>query len=182
MSADPLQAAGRYTRLAVDLVNTGNGARDELRAPTELRAFLLAHDEPEPIRVSAADLAAVRRLRSRLAAVFVAESESAAAGLLNALLGESCTAPYLSDHDDTAWHLHFSRTDAPWSEWLASITATGLARLLAEGGFPRLLVCAAEDCTRVLVDESRNHRQRFCSAACATRTRVAAHRRRANSV
>lgn len=164
--------------LAVDLVNTATVGPDALATPHDLRRFLLAHAEPEPVVVTAADLAAVRRLRQRLRQIFEAAQPADRAEMLNRLLTGNATRPYLTDHDGTAWHLHVSRPGASWAQWLAARTSLGLALVVAGGGIDRLRACAAGDCRAVLLENSRNHTRRFCSPTCATRTRVAAHRAR----
>lgn len=174
-------SVGWSTDITVDLVNTVTSDRDVLCTPSELSAFLLAHGESAPIDVDAADVAAIRELRSRLRTVFETADEVEAAAVVNDLLGAHATRPYLSDHDGTAWHLHVARPQAGWPEWLAARTALALALVIADDGFPRLRRCEAPGCAVVLLDTSRNHTRRFCSTTCATRTRVAAHRRRHNS-
>ena len=87
----------------------------------------------------------------------------------NRLLERAGTRPRLSDHDGTPWHLHLTAEDASWAEWLAATTGLGLARLLAEDGTARLGRCAAPGCGRAFAGGPRNHRRRFCSAACGNR-------------
>jgi predicted RNA-binding Zn ribbon-like protein len=164
--------------MAVDLVNTRRDGQDQLVSRFDLREFLIAQGEPEPIELADTDLISVLVLRSRLRAVFAAETETEAAGLLNELLAESAAVPYLSDHGGVGWHLHMSRPDASWSDSLAAQTATALAQLIGAGGFNRMRTCAAEDCKQVFIEQSRNHSQRFCGQTCATRTRVTAYRAR----
>ena len=168
----------RFVHLAVDLVNTARDGRDFLVTPYDLHEFLLESGEPEPFEVTASDVLEVAELRARLRAVFMAPTEGQAAKLLNVVLHESATAPYLSHHDEVGWHLHVAKPDAEWAEWLSALTATGLAQLISGGGFDRMRVCEADGCQRAFVDESRNHSQRFCCQSCATRTRVNAYRAR----
>ena len=50
----------------------------------------------------------------------------------------------------------------------------------AEGTWPRLKLCAAEDCGRAFVDASRNRSATWCSmATCGNRAKVSAFRARA---
>lgn len=177
-TARSVRAPGRFVHLAVDLVNTVRDGKDFLRTPHDLRTFLLESGEPEPVEVNDTDLLEVLELRQRLRRVFTASSEDEAAKVLNEVLHESATAPYLSRHAGVGWHLHVAKPDAEWAEWLSALTATGLAQLLSGGGFDRMRVCAADACERAFVDESRNHTQRFCCQGCATRTRVTAYRAR----
>lgn len=124
------------------------------------------------------DLAHVRELRQRLREVFEAEREADAAAIVNALFAEYATRPYLSDHDGTPWHLHVSTMDADWGASLAALTAMGLAVLVAGHGFGALRRCAATGCELVFVATAPGRARRFCSPACATRTRVSSYRAR----
>lgn len=178
MGVETELSVGWSMDITVDLVNTAASGRDDLRTPSELSAFLLAHGESEPVVVDAADVAAIRELRSKLRVVFETADGAEAAGVVNELLALHATRPYLTDHDGTAWHLHVAGPEASWPEWLAARTALALALVIADGGLSRLRRCAASGCDVVLLDTSRNHTRRFCSPTCATRTRVAAHRRR----
>jgi predicted RNA-binding Zn ribbon-like protein len=168
----------RFIHLAVDLANTVRDGRDQLVSPFDLHQFLVESGEPEPFEVTQYDVFDIVELRTRLRAVFDARTEDEAAVVLNELLAESATAPYLSPHAEVGWHLHVAKPDASWAEWLAALTATGLAELISAGGFDRIRVCAAADCGRAFIDESRNHTQRYCTSTCATRVRVTAHRAR----
>lgn len=168
----------RFVHLAVDLVNTRRDGYDFLVTAYDLRQFLIESGEPEPFEVNIGDVVSVLELRARLRTVFMASTEDEAAKMVNEVLHQSATAPYLSRHDEVGWHLHVAKPDADWAEWLAALTATGLAELISGGGFDRMRVCAAHACDRAFVDESRNHSQRFCCPSCATRTRVNAYRAR----
>lgn len=176
--ARSVREPNRFVGIAVDLVNTARDGQDFLVTPYELQEFLIGCGEPEPVEVTIHDVLDVVELRGRLRTVFAAATEDEAAGVLNALLAESATAPYLSHHPEVGWHLHVAREEAGWAEWLAALTATGLAELIGAGGFDRIRMCAAQGCRRVFLDESRNHSQRFCCSSCATRTRVNAYRAR----
>ncbi|MGH3680930.1 MAG: CGNR zinc finger domain-containing protein [Natronosporangium sp.] len=165
-------------RIAVDLVNTHRDGVDRLAGPDDLRRFLLDHAEPEPVSVTDGELTQVRVLRQRLRAVFEAEQDADAAAILNALFADHATRPYLSDHDGTLWHLHVSTMDADWGSSLAALTAIGLAVLVAGHGFDALRRCAAADCEMVFVVTTPGRVRRFCSPACATRTRVSSYRAR----
>jgi predicted RNA-binding Zn ribbon-like protein len=50
--------------------------------------------------------------------------------------------------------------------------------LVSEYGISRHGGCAAEGCSKVFADTSRNAARRYCSSACANRSAVAAHRAR----
>ena len=52
----------------------------------------------------------------------------------------------------------------------------------ADGSWPRLKLCAADDCGRAFVDRSRNRSATWCSmATCGNRAKVSAFRARARS-
>ncbi|MGI5132051.1 CGNR zinc finger domain-containing protein [Pseudonocardia sp. CA-107938] len=169
--ASALQVPDRAAHLAVDLVNA------QLPDAEALRQFLVAHGEPEPVTVDDTDTLAVTAVRERIRPVFDLPADAAAA-LLNALLAEFAERPHLSDHDGTSWHVHATRADATWAEWIAGTGALGLALYAAAHGFTALGTCAAPDCTRVFVNPAERRVRRFCTPNCATRTRVAAHRAR----
>jgi predicted RNA-binding Zn ribbon-like protein len=53
-----------------------------------------------------------------------------------------------------------------------------MATVLGSEYADRLGVCAAPACDRVFVDVSRNGTKRFCTEACQSRVKAAAHRAR----
>ncbi len=141
---------------------------------------LRRYGEPEPVTLTPADIAGLARAARALWAVFLATSADAAARHLNTILGTYASAPRLSDHDGTPWHLHVDHEDeSPWEEWLASSSALALATLLAERQANPAGRCASARCGRPFIDLGRGDPRRYCSARCATRERVAAHRQAA---
>jgi hypothetical protein len=183
VSADIRFGPGRWAQLAVALVNTAPTARypDTLNRPGDLRDLLLAHDEPEPVTVGARDLADALQARCDLAAVFAASpDQGTVARLLNQLLAGTAR-PQLTRHDGTALHLHLDAPDSSWGGWLAATGAMVLALLVADHGVEVLGQCAARDCPRAVLRIGPGPRRRFCDNACASRTRVAAHRARGRS-
>lgn len=169
-------------RIATDLVNTCRRGEERLRSAADLRRFLLDHAEPEPVEVTEADVAGVRAVRARLRAVYEAERDAEAAAVLNDLLARYATRPYLTDHDGSPWHLHVNTMDAGWPESLAAMAAMGLATVAAGYGLAAIRTCAAPGCDAVFVTTTRQRIRRYCSPACATRTRVSAHRARRRGV
>ena len=123
------------------------------------------------------DLDAVRKLRSRLRAVFDAPDPAGAAAEINRILADHGAAPSLS-LDGPMPHLHFEDPKGDLVDWLAVVTAMGLAAVMVEDGPDRLGVCQADGCEDVFVDTSRNRSRRHCSDGCRNRQNVAAHRRR----
>ncbi|MBW1637517.1 CGNR zinc finger domain-containing protein [Microbacterium resistens] len=169
----------RWALLAVALVNTAANARhgDQLERPEQLRDFLLSHNEPEPVSIDARDLADARAARSEFAAVFVADNEILLAERLNAMLTQYTAPPRLVLLPNQPLHVHIDRPDSSWGEWLAASGAMALSLLIAEQGPGILGTCSASDCGHALLRFGPGPPRRFCEERCASRTRVAAHRR-----
>src|SRR5690606_7753692 len=106
---------GAAAELAVRLVNAD---------PAADLALLLPEAGYRPIdAVSPRQAAALRRWTRRLGEVFRAPGVD----LLNALLAETTSRPYISTHDGRAPHLHYAAEDAPIDERVKAYTAAGLA-------------------------------------------------------
>jgi predicted RNA-binding Zn ribbon-like protein len=150
----------------------GPGERDAVIEVLE------AHGEPSPVELSPADLEGLRRAALELREVFTAGDVAAAADRINGLLAGRAHPPRLTTHGGASgWHLHVdSSDDAPWGEWLLTSSALALAVLLAERQAPPAGICASPTCGRPFVNVGRGSTRRYCSAACGTRQRVAAHR------
>jgi hypothetical protein len=178
MGAEVRFGSTRWARLAVALVNTAPSRRheDRLTGPEDLRALLVAHDEPGPVEVDADDLADARAARSALGAVFAAcDDQEQLADRLNELLARSAR-PRLAAHDGVPLHLHIDAPGSSWGEWLAASGAMALALLVSEHGIGVLGRCEAPDCAHVVVRTGPGPARRYCGTTCASRTRVAAHR------
>jgi predicted RNA-binding Zn ribbon-like protein len=165
--------------LAVLLPRAGNrlapGSPGERDAVIEV---LEAHGEPSPVELSPSDLEGLRRAALELREVFTAGDVAAAADRINGLLAGCAHPPRLTTHGGASgWHLHVDGSDdAPWGEWLLTSSALALAVLLAERQAPPAGICASPACGRPFVNVGRGSTRRYCSAACGTRERVAAHR------
>jgi predicted RNA-binding Zn ribbon-like protein len=159
------------------LVNTGRAPVEEMPDVAALDQFIAdwqwtgsrTHDE--------AELAAVLRLRSRLARLWEMTADEAVV-LVNGLLAEANALPQLVKHDGWDYHIHATSPDAPLADRMAVDAAMAFADVIRVGEFGRLRVCAADDCADVLVDLSKNRSRRFCSLTCANRVNVAAYRSR----
>lgn len=178
IATDSLQTPDRALRIATDLVNTHRRGDELLHGPVELRRFLLDHAEPEPVDVTQRDVDEVRAVRRRLRAVYEAEHPDDAAAVLNQLLADHATRPYLSNHDGNPWHVHVTTMDAGWAQSIAAMSATALATVAAGYGFDALRTCAARDCDTVFVTTARHRVRLYCSQTCGTRARVSSHRAR----
>ncbi len=171
----------RALDVIVDLVNTDPASTGEemLPDPDALREFVVRHDLSDVHRITDEDLAAVQAIRAPLREVFLAEGAEGSAKLLNDLFSTMTMSPRLTDHDHYAWHMHYFTPGAAVAEHLLIDGAMALAVVVTTGEHERLQTCAAPDCSRVLVDLSRNRSKRYCdSRTCGNRLHVAAYRER----
>nr|WP_218853411.1 CGNR zinc finger domain-containing protein [Schumannella luteola] len=134
--------------------------------------------------VAAAEHPRTRRVIDDWLRVVDAPSESERAAELNAQMAALAAYPRLTDHDGEGWHLHYRDLDQSLSHVLGAVIAVGTALHLTTRGMQRLGRCAAgddpgDDCRNVVVDVTRNGRQRYCSVRCANRAAVRRHRARA---
>ena len=170
---DPAAAAERAAALT-GLLTSGRPA-----GASEVAAVLRDFGEPEPITITDADLAGLRRVAAALRQVFASPDAGTAARLLNDLLAASAGPPRLSSHDGTAWHVHVDRDDdAPWADWFAAASAAGLATVLAGRQAVPGGLCAAPGCGAPFAATGGGSPRRYCSARCASRARVTAYRAR----
>jgi predicted RNA-binding Zn ribbon-like protein len=164
---------------AAALVNTLSDDGDSLTTLPELAAWLAAHRVSGTQLQTADELDSVRALRTQLRSMWTARDRDEAAGIVNALLEASHAQPYLSRHDEWDWHLHVTRHDAPLASRLGAEAAMGFLDLVRTDDLGRLRVCAADDCSDVLVDLSKNKSKRYCDTGnCGNRVNVAAYRAR----
>jgi predicted RNA-binding Zn ribbon-like protein len=157
---------GNLAELAVELANGENltGLQQE---------FFRQHRIRPPRADELASL--MPSLRGAVAAV----ADGGPVTAVNELLRDFPPHVHVSDHDMAdSLHLHFAGDGEDPSWWLGRSCAAALAHVIC--GDPRVTVgrCLAAGCPRFFVDQSRNRSRRFCSAACASRTTVAAYRAR----
>jgi hypothetical protein len=166
----------------VDLVNTGPAAAGEDLLPDlgALQEFVDRNELSDVCDLDSNDLDATLRLRDRFHDVFQSPDDTTVTvRRVNAIIAEARTMPHLTDHDDWDWHVHFFAPGSRLAEHLAAEGGIALAYVVAAGELDRLRVCEAPDCSRVLVDLSRNRCRRYCdSRTCGNRMHVAAYRAR----
>ena len=171
-------------RTAAALVNTtADGVRgateDGLATPEELHDFYVEWGWTGRRDGDEAELRAVRALRRRLRAVWLAaEDVESVVGLVNELLRTGRALPQLVDHDDYGWHIHAADADSTLAQRMQVEAAMAFVDVVRAGELSRLRVCAAEDCDGVLVDLSRNRSRRYCEGGCGNRVAAAAYRSR----
>lgn len=163
------------------LVNTSPdiAGDDELGDVSAVGRFINAHTITEVERATLADLGALHNLRRKWRAIFASGGLATRTALINEALATARIEPRLVDHDDLGLHLHYFPPFATLSEHLNADCAMALALLLVAGESDRMRVCAAPDCSRVLIDYSRNRSRFYCdSRTCGNRLHAAAYRAR----
>lgn len=166
-----------YARTAVDLVNAPLEDLADLRVLLGARTWWTE-------QATERDATALRRTRRKLREVFeqgAAGQDNEAVEALNALLATHPLQPRISGHDKTDWHMHVTGRGASVSAEYAAGAIWGLSVWLCNYGSARFGVCVDDRCRNVYLDTSSNNCRRFCSERCATRSHVAAHRRRKRS-
>lgn len=162
---------------AAALVNTAHRPADGLPDLAALETFVQDWRWTGDRAGDEAELAAVRALRPRLERLWSTD-EDGVVEVVNALLREAAALPQLVRHDGWSYHLHATPQEAPLEVRLAVEAAMAVSDVVRLGELDRLRVCAAEDCSGVMVDLSKNRSRRFCDLSCANRTNVAAYRAR----
>ncbi|WP_435200116.1 CGNR zinc finger domain-containing protein [Janibacter sp. GS2] len=165
-------------RTAAALVNTGSPDEDSLTTTQALQEFFIEWGWTGRHDGSEAELAAVRALRGRLRAVWLAAGEEAFVAEVNALLRSGRALPQLVEHGDYGWHVHAADSDASLARRMQVEAAMAFVDVIRAGELSRLRVCAADDCVHVLVDLSRNRSKRYCEGGCGNRLAAAAYRSR----
>ncbi|MET8685629.1 CGNR zinc finger domain-containing protein [Streptomyces sp. NPDC004732] len=102
----------------------------------------------------------------------------AAAATLNTLLRATGARPQLDRVPGEPWQVHFHGIEDSLAIGWSAGCATALALALGSDLAGRLGICRAPKCDRVYVDASRNAAKQFCSPACQSRVKAAAHRAR----
>lgn len=163
------------------LINTAPPAApvDELDDLAALDRFVRERVITEVEKPTSRDLEGIQAVRAKLRSVFVAPDDNARTEVVNSLLASARISPRLTDHDALGLHLHFFPPFATLEEHLLADCGMALAIVLTSGEGDRLKVCSAPDCSRVMVDNSRNRSKNFCdSGKCANRVNAAAYRQR----
>jgi predicted RNA-binding Zn ribbon-like protein len=166
---------------AAALVNTAPdpavGRAEQLADPADLDRFTEQWEWTGRRDHDRAELAAVRRLRTRLAPLWTAGEEEIVA-IVNELLHDFRALPQLVRHGEWDYHLHATAADAPLADRMAVEAAMAFTDLVRQNELGRLRVCAADDCHDVVVDLSKNRSRRYCDSGCGNRANVAAYRAR----
>ncbi|HRN28496.1 MAG TPA: CGNR zinc finger domain-containing protein [Terrimesophilobacter sp.] len=168
-------------RFAVELVNTHPGASrsgtDELSTPRELMAMVTSVGYTGRFDRDEAELADVVATRQLLHDVWELPRDDAVP-IVNRMLSDASAEPFLVRHDGLDWHLHATDASAPLAERIRVEVALALIDMIRSNEWGRLRSCAADDCTGILVDLSRNGSKRYCSVRCSNRVNMVEHRAR----
>lgn len=156
-----------------------NALAEESPDPADVADVLRTYGEAEPVDLTVGDVRGMRVAAGLLREVFAAEHADDAAAALNRLLREHTGPLRLTSHGGgTPWHPHLDHDDdAPWDEWLLASSCMALTVLLWDRQRPPGRICASPSCRNVFVTQGSGPERRYCSRRCATRERVAAHRR-----
>lgn len=160
--------------LAAELVNLDAGDEDAVR-----ELVPRYHRSAEP--VTPASAGQILDWAGRLSPVFGEPDLDRLVDLVNGLLADSASRPYVSRHDGRDPHIHYAHERDDIVTRVKAFTAAGVAHVLCLDP-ARLGRCDNDGCDVVYVDTSRNGRRRFCSTRCATRVHVADHRSRVTRV
>ena len=147
--------------------------------PREVAQVLRNFGEADPIDLTEQDVTHMRAAAHVLLEVFAADHVDDVAGALNRLLHSRRGSLRLTSHGGhTPWHPHLDRDDdAPWDEWFLASSCLALTVLVWDHQRPPGAVCASPSCRNVFITQGRGPERRYCSGRCATRERVASHRR-----
>ncbi|MFD7430394.1 CGNR zinc finger domain-containing protein [Streptomyces sp. NPDC059818] len=156
-----------------------NVLADDRPDPAGVADVLRAYGETDPIDLTSRDIAQMRTAASLLRPVFAAGHTDDAAAALDRLLTDHAEPLRLTSHSgSTPWHPHLDRQDnAPWGEWLIASSCMALTVLLWDHQRPPGRICASPTCQNAFITQGSGPERRYCSRRCATRERVAAHRR-----
>ena len=160
------------------LINTADPDGERLPDQAALDAFLDTWGWTGRRDRDEAELRAVRALRPRLRELWQVD-EDRAVEIVNQLLRDGRALPQLVKHDGWDYHLHATSSDTPLATRMAVEAAMAVLDLVRGKELARLRTCEYPDCSRVLVDLTKNRSKRFCDGGCGNRAAVEAYRARA---
>lgn len=160
---------------AADEAGAGAGEVDT-RALLDAQGFSRAQSAPEAAIRRATDR--VRDLLPRLTSLPDTDVDTATTWV-NAELTELDISPSLSAHDGAELHIHWTPSSATFDNQVLADILMAMAQDLCDNGTKRYGRCAANNCSHLFYDATRNGSRRFCSdPRCASRTHTADHRKR----
>ena len=170
------------TDLIQDFVNTLHkdlyGDEEELQTPAALAAWLQARGLVGSTRATSKDLVHAIELREALRVLLLANNdvEVDASAAQRVLDDAACRGRVELRFVDGA------PTLAPAAPGIAGALGRIVAAVhgsVADGSWPRLKACRAEDCEWAFVDHAKNQSRAWCSmSSCGNRAKARAHRER----
>jgi len=174
---DTTAALNFVAALANTVPEASESGEDELATTAQLNDLLDAWIYSGRRDGDARELAEVVAARERLRALWALDRDAAVVEV-NAILAESRAVPRLVRHDTLDWHIHATSLDAPLAERILVEAAMALVDVIRADETDRMRACAADDCTGIFLDLSKNGSRRFCSTRCGNRMAVRAYRAR----
>jgi len=174
---DTIAALEFATALADTVPGASESGDDELATTAQLAALIGAWQYSGRCDGDAAELAEVREARERLRSIW-GRPRDEVVDEVNAILAEAGALPRLVRHDGADWHIHATSPDAPLAERMLVEAAMALVDVVRADETARLRECAADDCTGLFADLSKNASRRYCSTRCGNRMAARAHRAR----
>jgi predicted RNA-binding Zn ribbon-like protein len=150
---------------------------DELATVEQLAALLKQCGYSGRIDHTDAERREVIGVRDDLRSVWSLTRDDAVVAV-NRMLRDAGALPFLVRHDGSDWHLHATEQNAPLAERMRVEAALALADVIRMNEMGRLRVCAADNCTGLFLDLSRNGSKRYCSVRCGNRMNMIAFRER----
>jgi predicted RNA-binding Zn ribbon-like protein len=174
---DTVSALNFVDALADTVPEASDSGADELATPDQLGALLDAWIYSGRRDGDARELAEVVAARDRLRALWALDRDDAVVAV-NEILAEANAVPRLVRHDTLDWHIHATSSETPLAERILVEAAMALVDVIRADGTDRMRACAADDCSGIFLDLSKNGSRRFCSTRCGNRMAVRAYRAR----
>lgn len=171
----------RVQEVLVDLVNSDGGedGEEQLGGRQDLVRLVERWIVTEAAPPSENDVIQLRRFRSSLRSLFVAEDRQLRIAVINDVLAGAHIQPRLAEHDGLPLHIHYFPRHASVADHLIADCAMELALMFQAGEDDRLKVCAAPRCGTAFIDRSKNRSRLYCdSQSCGNRLHAAAYRAR----
>ena len=175
---DTIASLGFVAALSDTVAGASESGEDELVDQAQLNALLDEWQYSGRRDGDPRELEEVRAARLRLRGIWDLERDDMVEEV-NAILAEASAVPRLVRHDDLDWHIHAVSLEAPLAERILVEAAMALVDVIRADETRRLQHCAADDCTGVYLDLSKNASRRYCSTRCGNRMAVRAYRARA---
>lgn len=170
-----MPAGTDHTDLLLAFVNSVDHEErtDDLTTPGELSSWLAEHGLGSSLRATRADLELARRLRDALREAMRAHHDGT--GEPSTLDELAAELPMVLELTDAAPSLRPAGDGVRGAlAWLVVAVATGGA----DGTWPRLKICASDECRWAFFDASKNQSRTWCEWGCGNRAKTRSYRDR----